>query len=132
LLIDTPPSLTFKAAEAPVGIASAAAREANIILIPTSPSPADIWEADETAQFARSKNAAAAIRIVLNRVKAGTLLTGAVEESLKGTSEPVMQVGLADRQSYQHALLKGWHALDPRAVTERLQFTVAVTSLARI
>jgi chromosome partitioning protein len=132
LLIDTPPSLTFKAAEAPAAIAAAAAREANVILIPTSPSPADIWEADETARFARTKNSSAAIRIVLNRVRAGTLLTGAIEETLKGTAEPVLQVGLADRQSYQHALLKGWAALDPKAVTEVLQFTVAVTSLIRL
>lgn len=132
LLIDTPPSLTFKAAEAPAAIAAAAAHEANVILIPTSPSPADIWEADETARFARTKNGSAAIRIVLNRVRAGTLLSGAVEETLKGTAEPVLPVGLADRQSYQHALLKGWAALDPKAVTEVLQFTVAVTSLIRL
>ena len=132
LLIDTPPSLTFKVAEAPAAIAAAAAREANVILIPTSPSPADIWEADETARFARTRNGSAAIRIVLNRVRAGTLLSGAVEETLKGTAEPVLPVGLADRQSYQHALLKGWTALDPKAVTEVLQFTVAVTSLVRL
>jgi chromosome partitioning protein len=132
LLIDTPPSLSFTAPRSPVVLAGAASREANLILIPTSPSPADVWEADDTARFARTQNPTAIIRIVLNRVKAGTLLTGAAEESLKGTSEPVLPMALADRQSYQHALLKGWASLDPKAVTEVLQFTVAITSLARL
>jgi chromosome partitioning protein len=122
LLIDTPPTLTLSTA------AELAARTADVILVPTSPSPLDVWEADSTAQFARAKNSRAVIRIVLNRIKAGTLLTGAVEETLK-TSEPVLPERLADRQSYQHAALGGWSVLDPRAAQELRQFADAVTSL---
>jgi chromosome partitioning protein len=124
LLIDTPPTLTLSPA------AEVAASIADIILVPTSPSPFDVWEADGSARFARSKNSRAVIRIVLNRVKAGTLLTGAVEETLN-TSEPVLPERLADRQSYQHAALGGWAALDPKAAQELRQFTDAVTSLCK-
>jgi chromosome partitioning protein len=122
LLIDTPPSLGSTAT-------AAAASEAEIILVPTSPSPLDVWEAEKAVQFAKAKNPRAIVRIVLNRTRTGTLLTAAVANSLKGTSVPVLPVTVADRQSYQHALLGGWAALDPKAEKEVLQFTVAVTSL---
>lgn len=122
LLIDTPPSLTLPAT-------AAAVASADIILIPTSPSPVDIWEADEAARFAQGKNQQAAIRIVLNRTRSGTLLTEAVHQSLQGVSAPVLQITVGDRQSYQHALLGGWSALDAKAEREMFQFTVAVTSL---
>ena len=122
LLIDTPPSLTLPAT-------AAAVTAADIILIPTSPSPVDVWEADEAARFARSKNRKAIIRVVLNRTRTGTLLTEAIHQSLGTVAEPILSVTLADRQSYQHAVLGGWEALDPKAEKEMFQFTVAVTSL---
>jgi cellulose biosynthesis protein BcsQ len=122
LLIDTPPSLASPST-------ASAVTAAEIILVPTSPSPVDVWEAEKSVQFARTKNPRALVRIVLNRTRTGTLLTGAVAESLKGTSAPVLPVTIAERQCYQHALLGGWAALDPKAEKEVLQFTVAVTSL---
>lgn len=122
LVIDTPPSLILPST-------AAAVEEANIILIPTSPSPVDIWEAEEAARFVRSRNKSAIVRLVLNRTKTGTLLSEAAAANLGVISEPVLPVTLADRQSYQHALLGGWNALDSKAQKELLQFTVAVTSL---
>ena len=122
LLIDTPPSLILPPTAAAV-IAS------DLVLIPTSPSPLDVWEAEEVAQFVQRKNPRAIVRVVLNRTRTGTLLTEAVHRSLGGLSVPVLPVTLGDRQSYQHALLGGWKALDPRAEKEMFQFTVAVTSL---
>src|SRR4029077_2646298 len=103
---------------------------ATIVLIPTSPSPADVWEAGETAAFAKSKNAKAIIRLVLNRTRSGTLLTEAAPASLRDdVPATVLSASIADRQSYQHALLGGWGALDTKAKLEMLQFTVAVSSL---
>ena len=122
LLIDTPPSLTLAAT-------ASAVKEAHLILIPTSPSPADIWEADEAARFALAKNPKALVRIVLNRTRSGTLLTEAAAESLKDVSAPILAVTIGDRQSYQHVMLGGWPALDAKAEKEIFQFTVAVSSL---
>ena len=122
LLIDTPPSLTLPAT-------AAAAVASDLVLIPTSPSPVDVWEAEEAAQFVRRKNPQAIIRVVLNRTRTGTLLTEAAHASLEGLSVPILSVTLGDRQSYQHALLGGWNALDSKAEKEMFQFTVAVTSL---
>ena len=42
---------------------------------------------------------------------------------------PILPVTLGDRQSYQHALLGGWQALDAKAEKEMFQLTVAITSL---
>jgi chromosome partitioning protein len=113
LLIDSPPSLTMSAT-------AAAVTAAHIILIPTSPSPADVWEAGETAAFVQGKNGNAIVRI---------LLTEAAPASLKDVSVGVLTASITDRQSYQHALLGGWSALDAKAKIEMFQFTVAVTSL---
>jgi len=124
LLIDTPPSLTMTAT-------AAAVNAADIILIPTSPSPADIWEAAESAIFVQNKNKRAMVRIALNRTRTGTLLTDAAPESLKAMPAGILTASIADRQSYQHALLGGWSALDSKAKIELYQFTVAVTSLQR-
>jgi chromosome partitioning protein len=120
LLIDTPPALASPST-------AAASTAAEIILVPTTPSPADIWEAEKAVQFAERKNPRAAVRVVVNRVRAGTLLTAAIQESLEGL--PLLPVRIAERQSYQHALLSGWPALDPKAEQEALQFREAVMML---
>lgn len=65
LLIDTPPALASPAT-------AAASTTAAIILIPTTPSPADIWEAEKAVEFARRKNPWAEVRVVVNRVRAET------------------------------------------------------------
>ena len=48
VLYDTPPSLEHTAT-------ATAVRSADIVLIVTSPSPADIWEADDAVRFVQSK-----------------------------------------------------------------------------
>jgi hypothetical protein len=50
-----------------------------------------------------------------------------VTNSLKGASAPMLPVTVSDRQSYQHLMLGGWAALDPKAEKEALQLTVAIT-----
>ena len=65
----------------------------------------------------------------MNRTRTGTLLTDAAHDSLNGVAVPILPVTLGDRQSYQHALLGGWQALDAKAEKEMFQLTVAITSL---
>ena len=130
LLIDTPPSLTMlSGGKLSAPVAAAAAAEANVVLIPTSPSPFDIWETEDTVQFVKRTNPNAIVRVVLNKTRAGTLLSGSVAENLEGTSAPVLPVSLSERQCYQHAGVGGWAALDPRARQELLRSTVVVSSL---
>ena len=121
VIYDTPPSLEHTAT-------ATAVRSADIVLIVTSPSPADIWEADDAVRFAKSKNSKAAVRVVFNKVRKATVLGRLVDESGKQLSAPVLKVSLSARECYQHAVAQGWRALDSAARQEVLQLIVALLS----
>jgi MinD-like ATPase involved in chromosome partitioning or flagellar assembly len=104
-------------------------RNSEIVLIVTSPAPADIWEAEDAVTFARSRNAKAAVRVVFNKVRKATVLGRLVDESAKQISVPALPVTLSGRECYQHAVAQGWKALDSAAREEVLQLAVALLSL---
>ena len=122
VIYDTPPSLEHTAT-------ATAIRSASIALIVTSPSPADIWEAEDAVRFAQSRNPEAIVRVVFNKVKKGTVLGRLVAESAKQMSVPSLPVSLSSRECYQHALAQGWKALDGAAREEVLQVAIALLSL---
>lgn len=121
-IYDTPPSLDHTAT-------ATAVRSADIALIVTSPSPADIWEAEEAVLFVKSRNPKAAVRVVFNKVRKTTVLGRLVDESAKQVSVPSLPVSLSARECYQHSVAQGWKALDSAAREEVLQLTVALLSL---
>lgn len=86
----------------------------------TSPSPADIWEADDAVRFIQEKNDSAGIRVIFNKVRKSTVLGRLVEESAKQMSAPALSVSLSARECYQHAVGQGWKALDSAARQEVL------------
>ncbi len=122
LIIDTPPSLVAPAT-------AVAVSEADIILIPTSPTPLDIWEADETALFAARRNPSAKIRLVLNRSQKGTLLTSAFAESVANISARPLSAALSHRQSFAQAAALGWSALDKSAKEELLELAFLIQNI---
>ncbi len=124
LIYDTPPSLDHIAT-------GYAIQHADIALVVTSPSPADIWEADEAAQFAREGNANATVRLVFNKVRKGTVLGRLVQESAKQVSVPALSAMISARECYQHAVGRGWKALDNAAREEVLELTVALLSIRK-
>lgn len=122
IIYDTPPRLDHSAT-------TDAVRSADVTLVVTSPSPADIWEAEETVQFARAKNKKTAVHLVFNKVRKGTVLGRLVAESAKQVSVPALKAMLSYRECYQHAIGQGWKALDGAAREEVLQLALAVTNL---
>jgi chromosome partitioning protein len=122
LIYDTPPNLEHVAT-------ASAVSSADIVLVVTSPSPADIWEADDAVRFAQSKNKKAKVRLVFNKVRRGTVLARLMEESAKQVGAPLLGVSLSARECYQHAIGQGWKALDSAAREEVLQLTVALLSI---
>ncbi len=122
VIYDTPPNLEHTAT-------ATAVRNADLAFVVASPSPADIWEADEAVRFVQSRNSKAIVRVVFNKFRKGTVLGRLVEESAKEVSAPSLPVNLTYRECYIHALAQGWKALDSAAREEVLQFTVALLSI---
>jgi chromosome partitioning protein len=118
---DTPPTLDHTAT-------ATAVRNADIVLVVTSPAPADMWEAEDAVKFARTRNDKAAVRVVFNKVRRATVLGRLVDESAKQVSVSVLPVNLNDRECYKHAIAQGWKALDSSAREEVLQLAVALLS----
>lgn len=121
VIYDTPPSLEHTAT-------ATAVRNANIVLVVTSPSPADIWEAEDAVHFVQSKNSDALVRVIFNKVRKSTVLGRLVDESAKQVSVPGLGVTLSARECYQHAVAQGWKALDSAARQEVLQLIIALLS----
>jgi chromosome partitioning protein len=121
VIFDTPPSLEHNAT-------ATAVRNADIVLVVTSPSPADIWEADDAVRFVQAKNGNAAVRVIFNKVRKATVLGRLIDESAKQVSVPALTVTLSARECYQHAVAQGWRALDSAARQEVLQLIVALLS----
>ena len=119
---DTPPNLDHTAT-------ATAVRNADIVLVLTSPAPADMWEAEDAVKFVRTRNAKAAVRVLFNKVRKVTVLGRLVEESAKQLSAPTLPVTLSGRECYVHAVAQGWKALDSGAREEVLQLAVALLSL---
>jgi chromosome partitioning protein len=122
IIYDTPPDLGHTAT-------ATAVRSADIALVITSPSPADVWEADEAVKFVQARNPKAIVRVVFNKVRKTTVLGRLVEESAKQVSVPSLSVTLSARECYQHSIAQGWKALDSTAREEVLQLAVALLSL---
>jgi chromosome partitioning protein len=121
VIYDTPPSLEHTAT-------ATAVRNARIVLVVTSPSPADIWEAEDAVRFVQAKNSDALVRVMFNKVRKSTVLGRLVDESAKQVSIPALSVTLSARECYQHAVAQGWKALDGAARQEVLQLIIALLS----
>ena len=122
VIYDTPPNLEHTAT-------ATAVRNADVAIVITSPSPADIWEAEEAVNFVKARNPKAIVRLVFNKFRTGTVLGRLVEDSAKEVSAPSLPVRLNLRECYVHAIAQGWKGLDPAAREEVLQFTVALLSI---
>lgn len=121
-IYDTPPNLEHTAT-------ATAARSADIALVVSSPSPADVWETDEAVRFVQGRNKKAIVRVIFNKVRKTTVLGRLVDESAKQVSAPSLPVTLSARECYQHSVAQGWKALDSAAREEVLQLAVALLSL---
>ena len=122
LIYDTPPSLDHTATAAGV-------MAADVALVVTTPSPADLWEAENAVQFVMKKNPRAAARIVFNRVRKTTVLGRLIEESARQLSVPSLTASLSNRECYQHAIGQGWKALDAPAREEVFRLATDVLAV---
>ena len=121
LIYDTPPSLEHTATKIAV-------QSSDLVLVVTTPSPLDIWEAEEAAQFVRKQRPDIPVYALFNKVRRTTLLGRLAEENGKQLSFPVLSASLSARECYMHAGVQGWKALDHAAREEVYKLTLAVIS----
>ena len=107
----------------------AAIRESDVVVMPCTPSPGDITAAKATIELVnRLKRPDARAALVLNKVKAGTMLAQDAPTMLRELGAPVLATSLGDRQPIQKAVLLGWAALDAKLQGEvfKLAFELLV------
>ena len=122
VIYDTPPNLTHTATDTAI-------RLADLVLVVATPSPVDVWEADDAARTAQKiVKRKARVRVIFNKVRKATLLGKMVDETAKGFTVPTLQTTLSSREVYQHFAWQGWKALDAAAREEVLQLTIAALS----
>jgi chromosome partitioning protein len=107
ILYDTPPNLAHLST-------TTALRHANVVLVMTTPNAADLWEAKDAADFAIQANPKAITRVLINKVKKGTLVARTLEEAFAVLQIPIPALTnqLQDRQVFAHFLTGGWACLD--------------------
>jgi chromosome partitioning protein len=116
-IIDTPPRIDDP-------LVLDAIRRADRIVIPTTPSPAELATTRHSAGvIAQHMRPDARALVVFNRVKKMTTYGKNLITMAENLPIPAAQNFLSEREVYKHALLDGWTALDAAAKDE-------VTSLA--
>ena len=120
MIYDTPPNLSHTATDVAI-------RSADLVLVVATPSPVDVWEAQDATKLAqKTARKKAKVRVVFNKVRRNTLLGRVLDETSKQFPVPTLQTVLSSRECYQHFPWQGWKALDSAAREEVLQMTIAV------
>jgi chromosome partitioning protein len=124
LIYDTKPDLKDSSTKSAV-------THADVVIVVTTPSTPDMWEAKEAVEFVKHQNPNAIVRVLINRVKRGTLLAkGAADAAdVLGISVPVLNTQILDRQVYAHFIGGGWKTLDLAAQKQVGNLAVEVLTL---
>jgi chromosome partitioning protein len=121
-IVDTPPRL-----DAPQTLASL--RQSDIILLVTSPSPADLFTSRDTASLLKREGLNEKSWILFNQVEPGTVLGRDLDTMAAKIGLRCLSGKLHKRQAYQHAVLIGWKALTGKAREEALTLALEITAL---
>ena len=97
IIIDSPPHTQTDA--------RLAVRAANYVIIPTQPSPVDIWASEATIKLASDESTPCCL--VLNRVTSRSLLNQEVDASLKKLNTKIATTEIGNRVHFARSLLQG-------------------------
>jgi len=123
LLIDTPPRLDSQEVISSV-------RRADLVVLVTSPSPADLFTSRDTVELLNREGARKRSRLLFNQVQPGTILSRETEEMADRIGLPALKNKLQRRQAYQHAVLTGWRGMPWDAREEVLKTALEITGAA--
>ncbi|MBM3853781.1 MAG: ParA family protein [Verrucomicrobia bacterium] len=121
VIIDTPPRV-----ESP--LVHESLRQADKVILVSSPSPADLWSSQDTVQVIQQHHPKQKAAILFNQVQRQTVLARDLDVLAGRIGLPGLRNHVARRQVYQHALLLGWKALDAPAREEILQVALEIVT----
>jgi chromosome partitioning protein len=124
IVFDTPPNLEHSTTHLAV-------KEADVIVIVTGQTVVDFWEVTEAVKFAQDTNPRAAVRVLVNRVKSGTILARSVDASVAQLNVRALKTQIPDRQVFAHFVGGGgWNVLDRAAQVLAGKLALEIVSLA--
>ena len=118
-MIDTPPRLESREM-------SDAIKEADVVVLVTSPSPADLFTSRDTAALIQKLGAEKRSKVLYNQVQPGTILSRDLEDTASRIGLPAFKTIIRRRQAYQHAVLMGWRSLPAEAREELLKAALEI------
>ncbi|MDT7810652.1 MAG: chromosome partitioning protein [Acidobacteriaceae bacterium] len=124
LIIDTPPRLDSR--ELHESLAAS-----DIVILVTSPSPADLWTSRDTvAAVSAHIREATKTRVLFNQVQSKTVLARELADMAGRIGLRPLNSVIHRRQVYQHSALLGWKALNPEAREEILKVALEIAALS--
>lgn len=120
-IIDTPPRLEAAALHQSLV-------EAQRVILVSSPSPADLWTSQETAQLVKEHYRGEKAAVLFNQVQRQTVLAREMHLVGESIGLPALSRYVGRRQAYQHAMIMGWSALDAGAREEILQVAIEIVT----
>jgi chromosome partitioning protein len=124
MMIDTPPRLESREVADSI-------READVVVLVTSPSPADLFTSRDTAALIKQLGASDRSRVLYNQVQPGTILARDLEDTASRIGLPAFKTAIRRRQAYQHAVLMGWKSLPSEAREELLKVALEIITAAK-
>ena len=97
VLVDTPPHAEAEA--------RTAVREADLVLVPSQPSPLDLWASRGTLELAAREGRA--VRLLLNRVPARGRSIAEAEAAMAEAGMAALESRLGNRQAFVRAIARG-------------------------
>lgn len=120
-IIDTAPRLDSSQVAATM-------KEADKIIVPCRPSPVDLWTTQDTVKLLNKLKCLHKTRLLFNQVRPGTILSRDLTDTAETIGLKPFKISLSLRESYQHAVLSGWQALDRSAREEVTQVTLSIVA----
>lgn len=102
-----------------------ALRTADLVILITSPSPSEMVTTAATAELIKRHRSGRTL-LLINKLRAGTVLSRDVDELAKTIPFERLKNGLADRQNYQKSQVQGWKALTKYEQNEVLKVALEI------
>lgn len=119
-IIDTPPRIDDRRV-------LAAIRAADRIVIPTTPSPADVATVHHSAAIVQeNRQPSSKAFVVYNRVKKASTYGKNLEDLSANLPIPPARTVIHERELFKHVLMDGWPALDAAAREEIMNLVIEV------